>query len=672
MFLTGRTPFLLLLVVPISVSAQSDTASSIMLGSQVEQLLATSSGEMMPSGPRTDLADHKDQELREAPGVIYVITAEDIKNANCRDLEEALLLVPSFSLGRDVDDVVGFGIRGQWAHEGKCLFQLNGMPLNESSFGIFAMGARFPLENISRIEVINGPGSVIHGGFAAMGVVNIVTKDTRDNEGLAFSSSTGVADGTPLMQRGHLFGAHRIGSRTELGYSANLTMGSRFTSTINDSLLGPFSYADSTRAQAMNGYFSIRRKNFRGQFYASDYNVQTSDTPYDLVMRTVMASAEQRVRIGRNGRLDIGLLHRLQLPWFYGNGASTELNRSNTVDQRSQVSGVCSLKPRDWLHLTFGTQAWLDRFRLYVAHEGNVFNVNGRDQVTIADAAGFGEARVSTKLGSLVVGLRTEHHSLSGTATAPRFGYIGIFGKLHVKLLYSAAFKLPTLQNVNVGPVGGIRRERVWTREAEVGFRFNKTTDVSVAAYHTLIKDPIVYAYLGAEGLQDSYLNRSSTATQGLEISFRRSGRKAGVQIGGSCYQVDNSGTDLPETMLPDSLDDRFQALPRFKGTLVGYVRPSEHDRIGLHAIWSSNSYSYVPARDEEAGPVLTAYPSTLRAGLFVERSFRRIEGFSASVGCNNLLDTQAWVQSPYNSGISPLPMNGREFTFRLDYLFAL
>ncbi len=668
----ARYAYLLPFLLPSGLNAQNDSAAAGMLTSKLDQLLAGSTGEVVESGPRTDLADHTDQEVREAPGVMYVLTAEDIKNANCRDLEEALMLIPSFSTGRDVDDVVGFGIRGQWAHEGKCLYLLNGMPLNESSYGIFAMGMRFPLENISRIEVINGPGSVMYGGFAAMGVVNIVTKDLRDEEGLTFSSSTGITAGQATAQRAHLHGTDRIGSGTEFSYSANLTMGPRFARKVDDAQGFPVSYADSTRAQATNGFFSIRRKNFRGQFYASDYALQVSDMPYDLLMRTFMASGEERVSLGKNARMDFGVLHRMQLPWFYANGASAELGWSNTIDQRTQANAILSAKPLDWLSLTLGSQVWLDRFRLNVKHEGNVFNVNGRDKLAIWDAALLGELRAKTRIGSFLAGGRGEQHSISGTAAAPRFGYTATFHALHLKLLYSAAYKVPTMQNINVGPEQGIRREYVWTREAEVGYRFSGHTQMTLAVFHTLITDPIVYVYQGDTGLQDSYLNRVASATQGLEATLRHSGKKAGMQVAFSCYSVDRSATDLPETQLPDSIGSAFQALPRLKATFIGYLRPGDHDRIGLNGVWCGKSYSYQPAGPDGEELALRAYPAALRAGITLEHGFRRIEGLSAAIGCINLLDERSWVQSPYANGLSALPMNGREFTFRIDYRFAL
>ncbi len=181
-----------------SAWAQDDTTHLRLMESSLEQLLTTTVKEAPKAGSQqSGIADLIDQDIREAPGVIQILTAAEMAAAGCRTLEDALMLIPSFSLGRDVDDMLGVGIRGQWAQEGKCLFMLNGMPLNEASYGIYAMGLRFTLDHVSRIEVINGPGSVMYGGFAALGVVNIVTKTLADEEALKFSMSAATADQAP-------------------------------------------------------------------------------------------------------------------------------------------------------------------------------------------------------------------------------------------------------------------------------------------------------------------------------------------------------------------------------------------------------------------------------------------------------------------------------------------
>lgn len=58
------------------------------------------------------------------------------------------------------------------------LVLVNGMPLN--------LGNRYqlndiPAENIKKIEVVKGGGAVLYGSEAIGGVINIITKDTREN-----------------------------------------------------------------------------------------------------------------------------------------------------------------------------------------------------------------------------------------------------------------------------------------------------------------------------------------------------------------------------------------------------------------------------------------------------------------------------------------------------------
>lgn len=126
------------------------------------------------------IASRKTLGTREAPGIVTVITREEILKMGARDLIDILNVVPGFHFGTDVTSVVGVGIRGNWAHEGKFLLQLNGISLNETLFATSAYGNRFPIAAIQRIEIIRGPGSAIYGGYAELGVINIITQSGED------------------------------------------------------------------------------------------------------------------------------------------------------------------------------------------------------------------------------------------------------------------------------------------------------------------------------------------------------------------------------------------------------------------------------------------------------------------------------------------------------------
>jgi outer membrane receptor for Fe3+-dicitrate len=56
---------------------------------------------------------------RETPGIISLITEEEIRNSGARDLIDVLRQIPGIDFGVDVEGVVGLGMRGSWANEGK-------------------------------------------------------------------------------------------------------------------------------------------------------------------------------------------------------------------------------------------------------------------------------------------------------------------------------------------------------------------------------------------------------------------------------------------------------------------------------------------------------------------------------------------------------------------------
>ncbi len=132
---------------------------------------------------RMGVSTLKEVTPREAPNIVTLITADEIADSGARDLMDVLRLVSSFEFGVDVSGVVDLSVRGQWAHEGKVLFLLDGQPINELAYGTMAFGNHFPVEQVQRIEIIRGPGSSIYGGSAELGVINVITKNGAELNG---------------------------------------------------------------------------------------------------------------------------------------------------------------------------------------------------------------------------------------------------------------------------------------------------------------------------------------------------------------------------------------------------------------------------------------------------------------------------------------------------------
>jgi outer membrane receptor for ferrienterochelin and colicin len=654
--------------------AQEDTTHLHLMESSLERLLTTTVADAPRVGvQQSGIADLIDQDIREAPGIVQILTSAEMDAAGCRTLEDALMLIPSFSMGRDVDDMLGMGIRGQWAHEGKCLFMLNGMPLNESSYGIYALGLRFTLDHISRIEVINGPGSVMYGGFAALGVVNIVTKTLADEEALKFSVTGSTAGSTPNYKALDLSGQHRVSPDTELDYQAGLVLGQRFAPKGQLADGSPISYQDSSGNQTLSGFFRVLHKGFQGQFYVNDHMVSVSDALYDVQMRTVATQGTKRLTIGRKAQFDLTAHYRVQLPWSYTGLVSVDEYRTNTLDQRVSLNGTFLFKVNKALQLTWGISGYSDHFKYQDHHPEAVFAINGRRRIAVNDLAAFGEARLRGKWGSLLAGVRGEHHDLGGELASPRFAYTGLFGPFNVKAIHSTSFKMPTLQNVNAGRLDmAIRPEVVATQELEFGWRSGKGLNASIVAFRTRINDPIVYVLQADSSTTDSYINRGSSSSEGVEARVSYAHGKTLLTASFSTYRADLSRTDLPEVVIPENAGGGFLGLPQTKATFLARFQLRENTRLGCSAIWNSDTWACQYTDTEQSVMELIQSPSWTRVGFTVSHAFTSVKGLEMTVRADNLLDDRIAIHSPYNNGLSSLPLPGREFTLKLVYSFPI
>jgi len=124
-------------------------------------------------------ATRNTEEVRQVPANVSVITAKDIEESGATSIVELLEKLESIQFrtytgnpAQAVIDLRGFG--GDNPH-GKTLVLLDGKRLNNPEM-ISVNWLQTSLNNIERIEVIRGAGSVLYGDSAIAGVINIITK----------------------------------------------------------------------------------------------------------------------------------------------------------------------------------------------------------------------------------------------------------------------------------------------------------------------------------------------------------------------------------------------------------------------------------------------------------------------------------------------------------------
>ena len=136
------------------------------------------------------------QPLIESPAAVFVLTADDIRRSGATSLPEVLRAVPGVAVARIDSDHWSVGIRGFGDQFSKSVLVLiDGRNVYTPLFAGIQWGVQdVLLDDVERIEVIRGPGATIWGANAVNGVINIITKHTRDTRGALASVQTGTID----------------------------------------------------------------------------------------------------------------------------------------------------------------------------------------------------------------------------------------------------------------------------------------------------------------------------------------------------------------------------------------------------------------------------------------------------------------------------------------------
>ena len=139
---------------------------------RAQELLLSATGSLKP--------------VRLAPSVATVISKEEIEAMGAITLDEVLETVPGLHVYPNPVNIFSpsWSIRG--VHAGlnpHVLLLINGIPLTYSTQGNRPPIFHMPVSMISRVEVVRGPGSAIHGADAFSGTVNVITKDGHEIDG---------------------------------------------------------------------------------------------------------------------------------------------------------------------------------------------------------------------------------------------------------------------------------------------------------------------------------------------------------------------------------------------------------------------------------------------------------------------------------------------------------
>ena len=124
-------------------------------------------------------ASKKAESRDDAPNVMYVVTADEIRRRGYRTLEDVMNNVPGFKIGNT--GTIHSQIRGIAPNENSGItVMLNGHNINPMPEPF--IWNTLTLDNVERIEFIVGPGSVLYGSETLNAIVNMIMKKAVKNQ----------------------------------------------------------------------------------------------------------------------------------------------------------------------------------------------------------------------------------------------------------------------------------------------------------------------------------------------------------------------------------------------------------------------------------------------------------------------------------------------------------
>jgi outer membrane receptor protein involved in Fe transport len=633
----------------------------------LEALLETPVSFASATGTSVSLAD--------APGVVTVITREEIHDLGARDLIDVLRYVPGFDFTSDVEGAVGLAVRGISALEGKALVMLDGMPLNDLSYGNALFGNREAVDLIERIEIIRGPGSTVYGGFAELAVINIITHpDVGVNRVVANATygqlESAVGHATGALQASHNFGDLNVRGSIYSGYTTRSDqpwqVGSTFVNMAPLSKIVPFNLS-----------LAADWKGLSVQLTYDDYYVEIPvyddlSQPLTKHHRNLYGSLKYSADLGSKVTLTAFARYQHQSPWESTTDFALKYGYYNNKPIDRILGGATLLiKPTGWLRLLAGVTATYDTSTVPPSTNPDVQIENtyyGADGITpvpslsFFDLGAFAEAVVYTPVVNITAGARLDYHSQYGVSFVPRVALTKELGKFHAKALFAQAFRPPTFENFSLD--AKVKPETTTVFEVEAGWQFLSWLYVGANVYDNRVRNVLVYQEDPVSG-NSSYINSGTIGTHGVEVEAKTRGSWGYATLGYSFYQTTVPGVDQ---FIVTGRPDLNLGVPAHKFTARASFKINEHLAVNPALIVYSERYGLEPPLDG-SDAVLTRFPPTALFDIFFLVKDAGMQGLDLSLGVHDLFGANYKFVPAYNAGINAMPGPGREVMLKLTLL---
>ena len=550
---SSRTIVVCLCALAIPSLSQAKTAEEY----SVEQMLGMELKDL--ADLKVTVASAGPESIIETPAIVSRYDMETYSTMGLRTLKDVLSIIPGVVLQ---DHLVGQTIvmmRG--IYEGfnqKVLFLVDGVPYFMPSHSEIPL-LGIPIESISHIEVIRGPGAVFYGTDATAGVINVVTK--KDTDGSRLSASYG--SNNKLNKSGiinHTYNEDTglslaFESQTDNGYDAHYPAYPGYQGgTINkaeemDSVLAKFRYKKvNLLAQgfqsSVNGLGSPRQINnvntldYTGYLLHADYGDTIGNTDWKLYTDY------------NNFYLKYTVLDRFgsYIPGGYRFADDGEQNYR-------------------WRSGSSVNYHWSKALSLFAGleyeerHTGAYQVYNGvTDATTAVLMPDFGltewsfYSQIDYTLGEkwrFLLGGRFTDNSITGTDSVPRLSAVyKIDDRQSLKLLYSVGFNSPSFTQLKADNLPevqgntGLTPEKIKT--VDLAYSYSKGNNLFVANVFYLQAQNFIISDRSTGTIH--FYNASDFDRYGAELDYQGVLAKLWTVFANVAYDAQGNSTDATDT----------------------------------------------------------------------------------------------------------------------------
>jgi outer membrane cobalamin receptor len=632
---------------------------------------------------KLNVASSKPLSSRKSPSIVTIITKEEIYKSGARDMIDLLRQVPGFDFGVDVTGTVGLGIRGNWSQEGKVLMLLDGQEMNETMYGTLQFGNEYNLAQIKRIEIIRGPGSAIYGGYAEYGVINIITKNGKETDGLKIYGIYGQMQKTYARRNAAIAYGKKIGN-IDFTISLMAGQGNRSDRDYADVYGNSYNLAGNSSLNPTNLNIGLGYKNLKIRLIYDKYQGTVRDgfggsissKPYQNDFTSYFAEVKYDYKINRKWTITPKFNFKSQKPYEQSEKiAPVDYNftRYKKISNRIRFNLTSSYDILPELNLISGGEIYFDNAKTDLYPYDTLFDQHrkGGQKVDYYNVAPFAQLLFKHKIANVTLGARYDWNSAFSSAFVPRIGITRSFGNLNLKALYSNSFRAPSIENISSNinlDQSKIKPELTSTIEIEAGIALTRNDYLTLSLFDIYTKNVILYTYRGEK---EGYYNGSGSGTNGFELDYKNKNKWGYVNLGYSFYTA-----ALKDNVLEYKASDaKLYAFANHKINVNASFSITKSLSINPSIVFYSARYGYEKVSADSI-PQLKAFDPTLLFHMFINYDNFLTKGLSLGLGCYDILGQNYAFIQPYLSSSSsqssyihaPLPGTSREFTVRIIY----